>query len=156
MFSVFSRTLRRLSLAALGLLVLISVTDCSVWTPKPESWSNATGAEQFERLWWQAAKAKDWNQVERKLAATYVAQSPNATEDRDQALARLKQLDISEFTLGEVAVHPEGDATVITYNLDLRGTLAGQPIALTGSHMMTVWQQQKRGWSAVAHSGDLP
>src|SRR5947209_19393660 len=114
-------------------LILLSLIGCAMWAPKPDSWSSATGVEQFERLWWQAAKAKDWNQVERKLAATYVAQSPNATEDRDQALARLKQLDISEFTLGEVAVHPEGDATVITYNLDLRGTLAGQPIALTAS-----------------------
>ena len=127
-----------------------------MWSPKPDSWSSATGVEQFERLWWQAVKSKDWDRVERKLAATYVVQSSNATEDRDKALARLKQLEISEFSVGEVEVHPAGDATVITYNLDLRGTLAGQPIALTQSHMMTVWQQQKRGWSAVAHSGELP
>ena len=148
--------LRGFRLLASGSLVLLSLTGCSMWTPKPDSWSSATGAEQFERLWWQAVKSKDWDQVERKLAATYVAQSSKATEDRDQALARLKQLEISEFSLGEVEIHPAGDAAVITYNLDLRGTLAGQPVTLTQSHMMTVWQQQKRGWSAVAHSGELP
>jgi len=147
---------RALRFLASTSLILLSLTGCAVWAPKPDSWSSATGVEQFERLWWQSVKSKDWDRVERKLAATYVAQSSNATEDREKAMARLKQLEISEFSLGEIEVHPAGDATVITYNLDLRGTLAGQPISLTQSHMMTVWQQQKRGWSAVAHSGDLP
>jgi len=133
-----------------------ALVGCSVWTPKPSSWSNATGGEQFERLWWQSVKSKDWAQVEGRLASSYVTQSSAATESKDEALARLMQLEISDLSLGNVDVRPAGDAIIVTYSLDLRGSQAGQPVSLTQSHMMTVWQQQKRGWVAIAHSGELP
>ena len=149
------RMCRRLAFAALVFVVVCPV-GCSVWTPKPSAWSNATGGEQFERLWWQSVKSKDWAELEARLAATYVAQSSAATESKDEAVARLKQLEIAELSLGNVDVHPAGDSMIVTYSLDLHGSLAGQPVALTQSHMMTVWQQQKRGWVAIAHSGDLP
>jgi hypothetical protein len=134
---------------------VIALAGCSVWTPKPSSWSNASGGEQFERLWWQSVKSKDWIQVEGRLASGYVAQS-STTENKEEALARLKQLEISDLSLGNVDVRPAGDAMIVTYSLDLHGSIAGQPLSLTRSHMMTVWQQQKRGWVAIAHSGELP
>lgn len=143
---------RKLGFSFLAILLL----GCSVWTPKPSAWSNATGGEQFERLWWDSVKSKDWAQVEGRLASTYVAASPKASENKDEALARLRQLEISDFTLAEVEVHPDGDSMVVTYSLDLHGSLAGQPVSLSQAHMMTVWQQQKKGWVAIAHSGELP
>lgn len=136
--------------------IVLVLAGCSAWTPKPSSWSNATGGEQFERLWWDSVKSKDWSQVEARLASTYVAQSPKATENKDEALARLKQLEISDLSLGEVDVRPAADSMIVTYSLDLRGSLAGQPISLSQARMMTVWQQQKKGWVAIAHSGELP
>jgi|SRR5579864_1339322 len=150
------RMLRRhLRLAGLlcGILLLLG---CSVWTPKPSAWSNATGGEQFERLWWQSVKAKDWPDVEARMASGYVAQSANGTQTKTDSVSRLKQLDISDLSLANVDVHPAGDSLVVTYSLELRGTLAGQPLSLSHAPMMTVWQQQKRGWVAVAHSGELP
>ena len=149
------RMLLRLWSLVLASSAVIALAGCSVWTPKPSSWSNASGGEQFERLWWQSVKSKDWIQVEGRLASGYVAQS-SATENKDEALARLKQLEISDLSLGNVDVRPAGDAMIVTYSLDLRGSVAGQPVSLMQSHMMTVWQQQKRGWVAIAHSGELP
>jgi hypothetical protein len=147
---------RRVRSSVLTSIVLIALSGCSVWTPKPSVWSNATGGEQFERLWWQSVKSRDWTQVEGRLASGYVAQSSEVTKSKDEAVAHLKQLEISDFSLGDFDVRPAGDSMIVTYTLDLRGSLAGQPVSLTQSRMMTVWQQQKRGWVAIAHSGELP
>jgi ketosteroid isomerase-like protein len=134
-------------------LVFFTLAGCAAWPPpKNSSWSNATGIEQFERLWWNSVKEKDWNEVERHLASTYVVVSPGGTFDRDSALAQIKQDEIDEFSMGNISIQPNGDATVITYTMTMRGRHNGQPFQLNGDHMMTVWQQQKRGWVQVAHA----
>jgi len=142
-----SRRPRRLLLLC-GLFFL-----CSCWDPRPTAWTNATGAEQFEKLWWQAAQEKKWPEVEEHLASTYVWQSADSERDRAQTLDQLQKLQIAEYSMGETQVRPSGDVLIITYTMDLRGTLDGRPFAWRGQHMMTTWQQQKTGWIAIAHSG---
>jgi ketosteroid isomerase-like protein len=123
------------------------------WDPRPSAWLNATGAEQFEKLWWQAAQGKNWPEVESHLASTYVWQSADGERDRAQTMDQLQKLQIAEFSMGETQVRPAGDVLIITYTMDLRGTLDGRPLAWRTQHMMTAWQQQKTGWIAIAHSG---
>jgi len=41
---------------------------------------------------------------------------------------------------------------VVTYSITLRGTFAGQALPSSPVLMMTVWQKQKAGWMAIAHS----
>jgi hypothetical protein len=123
-----------------------------MWPEKQAAWSNATGIEQFERLFWQSVKEKDWTEVDRHLAAGYVEQVGSETLNHDQALARFHQFDISDLSFSDISIQPSGDTAVITYGLTLHGSLAGQPLALENARMMTVWQQQKRGWMAIAHS----
>ena len=38
----------------------------------------------------------------------------------------------------------------------LSGTAGSQPLPSAPQHMMTVWQQQKMGWMAIAHSVSQP
>ena len=125
---------------------------CTIWPQKPAAWSNATGAEQFERLWWQDVRDKNWNEIEQRMSGTYTAQIGGKALDRAQMLERLKQMQVSEFSLGDVNVQPSGDATVITYFLDMRGSAGGQPMERKHAAMMTVWQHQKRGWVQIARS----
>src|SRR5262249_8584680 len=42
-------------------------------TPGKGPWSKATGAEEHERLMWQAIHDKKWNEVENHIAATFTA-----------------------------------------------------------------------------------
>ena len=44
---------------------------------------------------------------------------------------------------------------VVTYKMNLRGTYQGQPLELKDTHMMTVWQQVKGGWVAIAHADSI-
>jgi hypothetical protein len=131
---------------------IVSFAGCGGWKPRPSAWSNATGAEQFERLWWADIKAKKWNEVGFRMAASYVAINADGIKDREQALAHLRLLEIEEFAIGDVDVRPNGNDLVVTYTMTLRGTLAGVPVILERTPMMTVWQQQKSGWIAIAHS----
>lgn len=139
-------------LLSLTILALLCSGCMGGWKLKPAGWSNATGAEQFERLWWADVQKKKWEDVRYRLAATFVWISAEAKRDREQTMAHLEQLEIEDFTLGDVEVRPNGNDVVVTYTMTMRGTLAGRPIALERTPMMTVWQQQKAGWTAIARS----
>src|SRR5438477_8633489 len=104
----------------LPLACLASVCGCTIWPQTPSAWSNATGAEQFERLWWQEVKAKNWQEVEGHLAATYVSSTPAGRFDRAAALQHLQKLDISDYSIGDFNVVPNGADMVVTYNMTLR------------------------------------
>jgi len=138
----------------LAILLALLLTSCG--SPKPNTWSGATGAEQFERLFWQSVQQKDWDNVEHHLASTYVAVTSSGRLERAEALAHLKQLDIKDFTLGNVDVRPAGGDMVVTYDITVHGTVGGQALPETPMHMMTVWQQVKHGWIAVAHADSMP
>ena len=134
--------------ALLASLLALSLAGCTMWEQKPTAWSNATGAEQFERLLWQEIKARNWTQVERRLAPTFVEVTANGVRDRAQALERLKALQVADYSLGELAVRPSGNDMIVAYTITLRAASGGE----TTLRMLTVWQQVKGGWVAVAHS----
>lgn len=136
-------------------LVGLSLSACTIWPEKPTAWSNATGAEQLERLWWQAVKDKNWKDVESHLTSTFVYQSSGMVRDRDATIELLKKLNVADYALGDVAIHPTGDAAIVTYTIDLKGTYDGRPLDLSHARMMSVWQQQKRGWAIAAHADSL-
>ena len=120
-----------------------------MWEQKQSTaWSSATGAEQFERLLWQEIKAKNWTEVERRLAPAFVEVTANGVRDRAQTLERLRALEVADYSLGELEVRPNGNDMVVAYSITLRATSGGE----TTLHMMTVWQQVKGGWIAISHS----
>jgi len=137
-------------------MISLLFAGCTMWKEKPTAWTNATGAEQFERLFWQDVKDKNWPEVEMHLDGAYVYQSSGALRNRDATLDHMKKLEISDYALGDVEVHPgRGDTVVITYTMDLRGIYDGQPLQLSHVRMMSVWQQEKKGWSTIAHADSL-
>lgn len=143
--------------AALCLLVFAATLGgCTMWKqPKTATWSNATAGEDLERLFWQDLKAKKWTEVDKHLAPIFVSVTPGGTFDRAAALDRLRQLDITEYTLGDFATQLNGDSLVVTYTITVRGTFASHPLPGTPTRMMSVWQQLKKGWVMIAHS-DTP
>ena len=132
------------------LLAALLLTACG--SPRPNTWSGATGAEQFERLFWQSVQKKDWNQLEHHLASTYVMVTGSGRLERAAALDHFKQLEVQDFSLGDVDVRPEGSDMIVTYSITLHGTASGQPLPAQPVQMMTVWQQVKHGWIAIAHT----
>jgi hypothetical protein len=141
---------RALSILMLLCLVLPAV---GCWEDKqPATWKSATGPEAYEKLFWDEVKAKNWAEAERHLGATFVAISAEGRSDRAQSMAMFKQLDLQDYSLGEVMATPNGSDIMVTYTIVMRGTYKGQPLPPNPFRMMTVWQQVKGGWIAVAHA----
>ena len=141
--------------ASFVLLTALLLSGCTMWREHPGStkWSDATGGEGLERSFWQEVKDKEWNELEHHMAGNFIAVSPEQGRlDKAAALAHLKQLQLDDYTLGDVQTELNSDTFVVSYTVAMRGTIAGQPLPSEPVRMMTVWQKQKAGWVAIAHS----
>jgi hypothetical protein len=144
---------KRLTALVLSLMTMPCMAGCTVWgVHKPRAWTEVTGGESLERVFWDQVKNKKWTELEPHLAATYVLITPEGNFDRAAALEHWKQLDVREYSLGDFKVQPNGNTYVVAYTVILRGKLAGQPLPDTPMRAMTVWQQLARDWYAIAHS----
>jgi Domain of unknown function (DUF4440) len=135
----------------------ICLTGCTVW-PKHAvaTWNNATGGETLERSFWHDVKGRDWNELQRHLAANYVWVSPSGRLDRAAALEYLQTVRLEDYSLGNLQTELNGNTFVVNYTLTVRGTAQKQPLPAGPVQVMTVWQRQKSGWVAIAHSETEP
>jgi hypothetical protein len=126
---------------------------CTVWNDRPaKTFTDATGGEGLERVFWRELKAQRWNKVERSLASNFVSVTPPGQRDRAATLEHLKQLRLQDYSLGEFQTELNGNTFVVTYTATVHGTINGQPLPEGPMHMMTVWQEQKAGWVVIARS----
>ncbi len=133
----------------------LSTPACTLWREHPGSsnWKDATGGEGLERSFWKAIKAKEWGDVEQRISSNFVGVSPvGGRLDKAAALSRLRQLQLDDYTLGDVQSEMNSDTFVVTYTVAMHGTAAGQPLPAEPIRMMTVWQKQSAGWMEIAHS----
>lgn len=110
--------------------------------PKNPTWSNATGAEQYERLMWQAIQNRDWTNFEHRLAPAFVGVGPGGKAfDRANWVEHWKQAGITGYSLGEVAVQPGGPDLIITYVITFAGDNYANVIPSNRMRVVSVWQQ---------------
>jgi Domain of unknown function (DUF4440) len=121
-------------------------------TPKHPTWANATGAEQHERLMWQAIRDKDWANVESHLSPTFIGVNTDGQMfDRDGWLQHWKSAQAIEFSLGELQVQPEGHDMKVTYIFHIQtGGSSSAPAG--GLRVVSVWQEIKARWVLTATS----
>lgn len=138
--------------------VLISMSACTFYKDRPaRALSEATGGEGLERVFWKNVQAANWTEVEHALASNYSGETPGGTLDRDATMEQYRTWQLKEYTLGDLKTELNGTTIVVTYTITLNGVTStgaagSQPLAAAPQHMMTVWQQQKAGWVAIAHS----
>jgi len=127
------------------------VLGCYGPPPKNPNWSNATGAEQHERLMWQSIHNKDWKDVEHHLAPLFVGvNSAGKAMDRDAWITYWKDTSVEEFSIGEITVQTAGTDMVVTYVMNASPAQIGS--GSQGMKVMSVWQQVKNGWILTATS----
>lgn len=116
------------------------------------TWKNATGGETFERSFWRDVKDRNWDEVEHHLAANCVWVTPGGRQDRAAALQYLQTLRVKNYAIGDLQSELNGDTFVVSYTLSVEGTAGGETLPSDPIRMMTVWQHEKSGWVAIAHS----
>jgi hypothetical protein len=140
------------------MLFLMFAPACTFYGEHPaRSFSEATGGEGLERVFWKNVQAANWVEVERALASNYAGVTPTGTLDRSATLEQYRHWQLKDYTLGDLRTEMNGTTFVVTYTITLNGvtssgTAGSQPLPSTPQHMMTVWQQQKAGWVIIAHS----
>src|SRR5690348_8375556 len=112
--------------------------------PKHPSWSNATGAEQYERLTWNAIRNKDWKELNRHLAPIFIGGTPSGQAlDRAGWINYWQHEPVTDYSLAEVSVQPEGQDMVVTYILKLGGNAGA-------TRVISVWQDIKGRWTLIS------
>src|SRR5271166_7117227 len=139
-------------------LVLLLEAGCTMYKERPaNSFTDATGGEGMERVFWKSVAAANWTEVERVLASNYAGVTASGTLDRAATLEQYRQWQLKEYSLGDVKTELNGNTIVVTYTITLNGTVGGSaPLPSGPQHMMSVWQQQKSGWIEIAHSASMP
>jgi hypothetical protein len=144
--------MHRIPLAAL-LCALLFNSACTIGpeVAKP-NWSQATSGEQYERLFWDSVKAKNWRDVDAHISGTVMTQTPDATRNKQQTMEHVKQLNLADYSMGDVQTETSGADIIVTYTMTIHGTVDGKPVPETPMRMMTIWQQAKRGMIMAAHT----
>jgi len=140
---------------AIVLAVLLAfLPGCTLYGDRPvvNHWADATGGISFERSFWEDVKDKNWNQLSGHVADNYLVTNAQGILDRATAFERLQHMDLKSYSLANVKAELNGNTFVVTYQLTLEGTMDDKPIPSAPMRIMTVWQQQKRGWVAIARS----
>jgi hypothetical protein len=120
--------------------------------PKHPTWKNATGAEQHERLMWQAVHDKDWINVERHLSPTFTGVTADGRVfDRPGWLGLWQAAEVQEFSLGEMQIQPEGSDMKVTYIFHVKGPSKAQ-LPSSGLRVISIWQEVKSRWMLTAMS----
>ena len=110
--------------------------------PKHPTWSNVTGAEQYERLMWQAVQDKDWANFERHLSPTFVGVNGDGQSlDRPGWMDYWKSFDLKEFSLGDLSVFPDGPDMKVNYTLQASGAAGKTALPAGGLRVVSVWQE---------------
>lgn len=126
------------------------VAGCAGESKHP-TWNSATGAEQHERLLWQAVQDRDWTSFERHLSATFIGVTADGrTFDRAGWLQLWSSAQVQQVSLGEVQVQPEGPDMKLTYVF--HAATGTSPGASAGLRVVSIWQQAKSGWILTATS----
>jgi Domain of unknown function (DUF4440) len=143
----------------LGLVaVLLLEAGCTMNKEHPaNSFADATGGEGLERVFWKSVAAADWTDVDRALASNYSGVTASGTLDKAAAMEQYRQWQLKEYSLGDLKTELNGNTIVVTYAITLNGSAGGgAPLPSGPQHMMSVWQQQKKGWVEIAHTAGLP
>jgi hypothetical protein len=147
--------LKRLA-AIVPVALVCLLCACTMYSKPKKGFAGATGGEQLEKQLWDDIKAKDWKDLEPRLAPMLVSTTPDATRDRAATLERWKKWDLQSVSVSDVQVQSAGADFVVTAVVTVTGTVGGQPAPSQPMHTLTVWQQVKKGFVMVAHTDSLP
>jgi hypothetical protein len=155
---------------SLGVPVLIMALTfapaCTFYGERPaRTMAEATGGEGLERIFWKNVQSANWIEVERAIASNYSGVGAAGTLDRSATLDQYRSWQLKDFAIGDLKTELNGSTVVVTYTMTLNGSISNgagntqqssQQLPSAPQHMMTVWQQQKKGWVVIAHSVSTP
>ncbi len=143
--------MRKIWIASLlaAALATLGLSGCTFYgEKKPPTLKSTTSAEQYERIFWSAVKAKNWLQLPGMLAANVMYSVGGKVLSKDQVVPYLQGLNIADFNISNMVVTPNGADMTLSYTLQL-SPASGPLQTLTA---ISVWQQVAQGWILIVHT----
>ena len=114
--------------------LLILMSACTFYKERPAgSFSEATGGEGLERVFWKNVQAANWVEVERALASNYAGVTSAGTMDRTATLEQYRKWQLKDYALGDLKTELNGTTFVVTYTITLNGVISNGSNRLTTS-----------------------
>jgi hypothetical protein len=130
-------------------LAAVGLSGCTIYGEKKHpTLQTTTSAEQHDRIFWSAVKARNWQQVVPLLGANVMYAVGGKVLSKDQVVPYLQAANIAEFTISGMVVKPNGSDMSLSYTLQL--SAAGGPVQTFTA--VSVWQQVAKGWILIAHT----
>jgi len=145
------KAMRKIWIASLlaAALATFGLSGCTIFgEKKTPTLKSTTSAEQYERLFWSAVKAKNWHQLPGMLAANVMYSAGGKVLSKDQVVPYLQGLNIADFTISNMVVKPNGVDMTLSCTLQLSSG-NGPLQTLTA---VSVWQQAAQGYILIAHT----
>ena len=145
------KAMRKIWIASLlaAALATLGLSGCTIFgEKKTPTLKSTTSAEQYERLFWSAVKAKNWQQLPGMLAANVMYSVGGKVLSKDQVVPYLQGLNIADFSITNMVVKPNGVDMTLSYTLQL--SPAGGPLPTLTA--VSVWQQAAQGYILIAHT----
>jgi hypothetical protein len=145
------KAMRKIWIASLlgAALATLGLSGCTIFGEKKNpTLKSTTSAEQYERLFWSAVKAKNWQQLPGMLAANVMYSVAGKVLSKDQVVPYLQGLNIADFTISNMVVKPNGVDMTLSYTLQFSS--GNGP--LQTSTAVSVWQQAAQGYILIAHA----
>ena len=131
------------------LAAAMTLSGCTVYGVKnPPTLKSTTSAEQYERIFWSAVKAKNWQQLPGMLAANVMYSAGGKVLSKDQVVPYLQGLNLTDFAITSMVVKPNGPDMNLNYTLQL-SSAGGPPQTVSA---ISVWQQVAQGWILIVHT----
>jgi hypothetical protein len=131
------------------LAAAMSLSGCTIYGVKnPPTLKSTTSAEQYERIFWSAVKAKNWQQIPGLLAANVMYSAGGKVLAKDQVVPYLQGLNLTDFNITGMVVKPNGPDMTLNYTLQLSAA-GGPPQTISA---ISVWQQVAQGWILTVHT----
>ncbi len=113
--------------------------------------------EGLENQMWVDIKAHNWVAVQSKLAPYFQSIHTDGARTREQELALIKQLNISDYTISDFQATGGTQSTIIlTYNITISETIDKERLVQKTSPRMSVWQNINGVWQWIAHANLVP
>jgi len=116
---------------------------------------NSIGKELVLQLW-ADMKANNWMELQKQIAPGFQSIHQDGARDNNAEIELIKGLNLSEYTLSNFKVTMEGPVIIVTYQVNVEETIAGNLIQKRTSMRLSAWLKSGESWKWIIHANLNP
>ena len=116
----------------------------------------AADGEKMERQMWADFKAKNWKEVESKIADGFQSVHPDGARSRAGEISLIEKLNLGEIAFSNFKSTTSGDNIVVTYMISVQEMIDGKQLSRKPAPRLSVWKKGTHGWQWICHANLNP